>query len=68
LGFIAKNGAWAIPPIYRFAQSFEHGFAPVQIKTLTGHLRPDGSAIDFSPAEVDGITPPARPCGAPLKP
>ncbi len=65
-GFIDKEGAWAIPPIYRFAQSFENGFAPVRIKTGTGHLRPDGSAIDFSPAEVNEITLPSRPCGAPL--
>ena len=65
-GFIDKNGAWAIPPIYQFAQPFENGFAPVQIKTGTGHLRPDGSAIDFDPAEVDGITLPPRPCGSSL--
>jgi hypothetical protein len=65
-GFIDKDGAWAIPPIYPFAQSFENGFASVEIKTGTGHLRPDGSAIDFSPAEVDGITLPPRPCDAPL--
>jgi len=66
-GFIDKDGAWAIAPIYRFAQSFANGFAPVQIKTGTGHLRPDGSAIDFSPAEVDAITLPPRPCGSPLR-
>jgi WG repeat protein len=67
-GFIDKNGAWAIPPVYPFAESFQNGFAPVQIKTGTGHLRPDGSAIDFTAAEVEGITPPPRPCGAPLVP
>jgi len=65
-GFIDKNGAWAIPPIYRFAQPFENGFAPVQIKTGTGHLRPNGSAIDFNPSEVDEITLPPRPCGSSL--
>jgi hypothetical protein len=65
-GFIGKDGAWAIPPIYRFAAPFENGFAPVQIKTGTGHLRPDGSAIDFAPAEVDGIALLPRPCGVPL--
>lgn len=65
-GFIDKDGAWAIPPVYQFAESFENGFAPVRIRTGTGHLRPDGSAIDFTPAEVDGITLPPHPCGAPL--
>jgi len=65
-GFIDKNGSWAIPPIYALAQSFDNGFAPVEIKTGTAHLRPDGSAIDFTPAEVDAPTLPARPCGVPL--
>ncbi len=65
-GFIGKDGAWAIPPIYRFAEPFENGFASVQIKTGTGHLRPDGSAIDFTSAEVDGIALSPRPCGAPV--
>jgi hypothetical protein len=65
-GFIDKNGNWTIPPIYAFAQSFDNGFAPVDIKTGTGHLRADGSAIDFTPAEVDAPTLPARPCGVTL--
>jgi hypothetical protein len=45
---------------------FENGFAAVQIKTGTGHVRPDGSAIDFDPAEVDKVTLRARPCGVPI--
>ena len=65
-GFIDKTGSWAIPPIYAFTQSFDNGFAPVDIKTGTAHVRPDGSAIDFTPAEVDAPTLPARPCGFPL--
>lgn len=65
-GFIDKNGSWAIPPIYTFAESFENGFASVEIKTGTGHLRQDGSTIDFTPAEVEATTLPTHPCGVPL--
>jgi hypothetical protein len=65
-GFIDKDGAWAIPPVYRFVEAFENGFAPVQIKTGTGHVRPDGSAIDFDRSEMDEVSLPARPCGAPM--
>jgi hypothetical protein len=65
-GFIDKGGAWAIPPVYRFAEAFENGFAPVQTKTGTGHVRPDGSAIDFDRSEMDEVSLPARPCGAPM--
>src|SRR5262249_15342029 len=65
-GFIDKSGAWAIAPIYKFAESFDNGFANVEVKTGTAHLRPDGSAIDFTPAEVDAPPLPARPCGVPL--
>jgi hypothetical protein len=65
-GFIDKDGAWAIPPVYRFAEAFENGFAPVQIKTGTGHVRPDGGAIDFDRSEMDEVSLPARPCGAPM--
>jgi len=66
-GFIDRTGSWTIPPIYGFAQPFENNFASVEIKTGTGHLRSDGSAIDFTPAEVDAPTLPARPCDVPLK-
>ncbi len=65
-GFIDKTGSWAIPPVYRLAESFDNGFANVEVTTGTAHLRPDGSAIDFKPAEVDAVTLPTQPCGAPL--
>jgi len=65
-GFIDKQGAWAIPPVYRFARGFDNGFAEVQVKTGTGHIKPDGTAIDFHPDEVDTVSVPERPCGAPL--
>ncbi|SHN67870.1 WG repeat-containing protein [Bradyrhizobium erythrophlei] len=65
-GFIDKSGAWAIPPVYRFAESFDNGFASVEVRGGTAHLRPDGSAIDFTPAEIDAAAPPTRPCGVPL--
>ena len=65
-GFIDKQGAWTIAPVYLFARAFANGFAEVQIKTGTGHVRPDGTAIDFGPDEVDVVNLPERPCGAPL--
>jgi hypothetical protein len=65
-GFIDKTGSWTIPPIYAFAQSFDNSFASVEIKTGTAHLRADGGAIDFTPAELDAPMLPASPCGVPL--
>ena len=52
--------------VHLFAMPFDNGFAPVQIKTGTGHVRRDGSAIDFAPGEVDTVRLAERPCGAPL--
>jgi hypothetical protein len=65
-GFIDKSGAWAIAPVYRFAEPFDNGFAAVAIRTGTGHVRPDGSAIDFTADEADTVKLAERPCGAPL--
>lgn len=65
-GFIDKQGGWIIPPIYRFAREFTNGFAEVHVKTGTGHVRPDGTAIDFQADEVDEVKLPDRPCGAAL--
>jgi len=47
-------------------RAFATAFAEVQIKTGSAHVRPDGTAIDFQPDEVDEAKLPDRPCGAPL--
>ena len=66
LGLYRQGRRLGVPPVYRFVEAFENGFAPVQIKTGTGHVRPDGSAIDFDRSEMDEVSLPARPCGAPM--
>jgi hypothetical protein len=66
-GFIDRQGAWVIPPVYLFAQSFGGGRADVDVRTGTGHIRRDGTPIDFAADEVDPVRLPARPCGAEVK-
>ncbi len=66
-GFIDRTGAWVIPPVYLYAAAFENGFAEVRIKAGTGHVRPDGTPIDFTPGEVDHPQLVAHPCGAEMR-
>lgn len=65
-GFIDKKGAWVMPPLYRHAGEFANGFAEALLKTGRGHIRRNGTPIDFAQSEIDSSIF-ARPrCGAPL--
>jgi len=65
-GFIDKSGAWVAPPLYRHTGVFANGFADVMLKTGRGHIRRDGTPIDFTRSEIDLAMFAWRRCGAPL--
>lgn len=65
-GFIDRQGAWAVRPIYRLTQGFHDGFGTVALANGEAHIRPDGTPIDFATSEIDPAPIEETPCGAPF--
>jgi len=66
-GFIDKQGAWTIPPIYRFTRAFANGFAECRSRPGARTYGRTETAIDFQPDEVDEAKLPDRPVGRRLR-
>ncbi|MCB1544416.1 MAG: WG repeat-containing protein [Rhodoblastus sp.] len=65
-GFIDRQGAWAVRPLYRMTQGFHDGFGTVALASGEAHIRADGTPIDFAASEIDTAPVDEAPCGAPL--
>lgn len=65
-GFIDRQGAWAVRPLYRLTEGFHDGFGTVALASGEAHIRRDGTPIDFAASEIDPAPVEEAPCGAPL--